>query len=350
MNHSKQFLTFIFVVLLSCANAPLSTAADLVWNGNKTEVFRSATQNRRHILLLVGDSTNANCKEVMHNLSDQVMQRTLNSNYVLWYSYYDDAEKQAEVKAYTEAFDNTEGTAYPFLYIINPEKPDEVVASKWGKQSVEELRLLTSYSLTPKDGLKWYDDQEKAFSLAKEQNKYLFLLVGRSSCGNCKNVISNLNNESKPLKEIIEDNYVLWYSLRDDPAIREEVASYTAKYDQFAESLPFLYIIDPEKPNAIVDSVWGGQTTESLNELLSVYLVANENIESTKIKISHSGSVLRLSNEIENEHISIYTATGQLVYSTYKREREIAFSTFVFPRGILIIRSSKGWSSKIMNR
>lgn len=32
---------------------------------------------------------------------------------------------------------------------------------------------------------KWYEDRDEAFTAAKEQNKYVLLLYGRTGCANC---------------------------------------------------------------------------------------------------------------------------------------------------------------------
>jgi len=348
MNHLKNLTIFILIVFSLSSN--MLYAADLVWHENKEDVFKLAKKENKHIFLLVGNAEGTNCKKVIDHLNDESLRRIIDLNYVLWYSLRDDAEKQAEVKIYTEEYDTT-ATTLPFLYVINPEVPDKAVASKHGVQSVEELRQMISYSLTPRKGLKWYDNKEDVFKQAKDQNKYIFLLVGRSSCGNCKKVISQLNDENAPLKQIIEDNYILWYSLRDDPVIRTEVSLYTAEFDVVAQSLPFLYIINPEMPNKIVDSKWDYQNTQTLEDMLSTYLVDNEIIENqSENKVILFGDILQISNNTENEHINIYTTSGQLVSTIYKRDTEITINASDFPGGILIIHSSNEWSSKVIKR
>lgn len=347
MNHLKNLITVVFIAFSLSSNM---FAADLVWYENKEDVFSLAKKDSKHIFLLVGDSTGANCKKVMDHLKDESLRRVIDNNYVLWYSLRSDTEKQAEVKIYTEEYDNTV-TTFPFLYIINPEIPDKAVTSEHGALSVEELRQMISYSLTPSEGIKWYDNKEEVFRQAKEQNKYIFMLVGRSSCGNCKKVISQLNDENAPLKQIIEDNYILWYSFRDDPVIRSEVSSYTAEFDAVAQSLPFLYIINPEKANESASSMWGYQNTETLKDMLGIYLVANENMDNlSENKVILAGNVLQISNNTDNEQINIYTVNGQLVSTIHKKDTETMINAFDFPNGILIIHSSRGWSSKVIKR
>ena len=203
------------------------------------------------------------------------------------------------------------------------------------------------------DDLIWRENRDEIFKMAMEQNKYVFLLVGNDDCGNCKAVRGHLDDNTAPLKQIIKDNYILWYSRRDVAKDRAEVKIYTNRYDEQAQittmTLPFLYIIDPNTPEEYVVSSWGYKSVEALKTMLSVHLTPNEIVDVLKNKVVISGNVLHVSNDILDEHIRIYTVTGHCLSSVYKKEYGAVIDVSSLPKGIVIIRSSKGWSAKLFN-
>lgn len=203
----------------------------------------------------------------------------------------------------------------------------------------------------PAEELVWNEDKNTVFRLAQEQDKHIFLLVGRPTCKNCQNVIKLLNAPNGSLRSMIEENYILWYSFRDDASRKAEVKIYTAEFDTIAKLLPFLYVINPNKPEKIVTSAWGGQDAEALANILKSYSVSNEIIRNApETMVSVAGNSLHISNNIEYEDIRIYTLTGQNVALHHKKGCAISIDASDLPKGLLIIHSSKGWSTKISIR
>lgn len=194
---------------------------------------------------------------------------------------------------------------------------------------------------------KWNKNKASVFKTAEEQNKYIFLLVGRETCGNCQKVVEHLSEE--PLKSHNDQNYVLWYSMRDDPASKSEVKIYTEEYDKVADMLPFIYIIDPANPNEIVVSEWGYQDVTDLKKLLDVNPMSNTSLDDLNTEAYLLHSKLVISNHISEEQINVFTIAGQFVASYNKRDLSVEIDASEFPSGTLVINSNKGWNMKVMN-
>ncbi|MDR2915182.1 MAG: hypothetical protein LBV74_10185 [Tannerella sp.] len=346
MNYSKSFATIIITALSLCSNTLFCIADDVVWYQDKEEVFRLAKEQDKYIFLLSGRPTCGNCNRTFGyiNNDDEPLKQIANDDYILWYSFYDNPARKAETMIYIAEPLKT-ATALPILCIINPDDPDKNVAATSGYKTVDALKNLMTIDLIFNKGLTWYEDKEEAFRLAKEEKKYVFKLIGRGTSNNCQKMIQQLQNE--PLKNILEKNYILWYS---SDVSEIELETYSGDSEDITKVPPYIFVVDPSEPEISLASTWGYQDIETLEEMIKPYTVSNENINLQESKVCFSGNTLHISNNIDNEQINIYTITGQHVSSIHKKEQDVTIDTFYFPKGVLVIHSSKGWSAKIIKQ
>lgn len=343
MNRLRKLTIFAATSLLLCLNSFFCTAEDLIWLEDKNEVFRLAKEQDKQIFLLVGRPTCGNCQRTFGYFNDPEgpLRQIIEDGYILWYSLRDNAARKAEVKVYTEEFDGI-AKSLPFLYVINPEDSLHSVASQWGGKTVEVLEDMINIDLMANNTLNWYSDEEEneMINLAKEEEKYIFKFVGRGTSNNSQKVMTQLNEE--PLKQLLEENFILWNSQQAEMVLNTDDAPKTS---------PYISILNPQEPEKSVESTEGFISVETLELLLKAYPVANHPlVEFPEPQVVLSENTLHITNHIENELLSIYTITGKKIYSVHKNECEITIDTSGFPKGILIIHSSKGWSSKIINR
>ena len=260
MNFLRQLTVSISAIFLLCFNTVICSADDLVWLQNKEEVFKLAKEQDKYIYLFVGKTGCSICQNTLKNLnSNQTLRPILDDNYIIWYSLRTNPAHVAEVKVYTEEFDKV-AQYMPFLYVIDPEDPDKSLTSKWGSQSISSLENMLSFDLIPKDGLKWYEDKEEVMELAKEQNKLIFMLVGRGTSNNSKKVMAHLNEE--PVRQILEENFILWYSQYEDPDIEIPTETYAGTFEEASQTPPYLYIIDPTEPDKSISYATGYQDAD----------------------------------------------------------------------------------------
>jgi len=216
------------------------------------------------------------------------------------------------------------------------------------------LFINSNYCLA--EDLLWSEDKAEVFEMAKEQEKLIFLFVGRETCNNCKGTKALLNEE--PLRAIVEGDYIAWYSNHDDVDRKPEVRIYTENILSYAQAnpgivtLPLLYIINPNEPEKYIVSEWGYSKTnapEILMGLLVEHTTSNDIVHASEQKVFMSGNTLNIYNNIPDEHIYVYSIEGKLISSFHKKDNSATFDASRFPKGILIINSSKRWSRKIVN-
>ena len=263
-----------------------------------------------------------------------------------------------------ECNDPNLGINIPILCVINPEDPEEdytVFWKKGSKTTQQLLSLITTPNLfsgssnlnvdnsnnilfftkTPSwlsdQKLQWHENINEVLQLAKEQKKYVFKLVGKSTSPNSKKLLKQLYES--PFEQLLTDNYILWYS-----SDISESGSQTE-----AVTLPYISIIDPEKPDELLEENWGVPEAEILEEILKSYTVSNENILPNPTKAAIWDNTLLISNQTSNEQITVYSLTGQSIASVRKNDTSVSIDASKFPKGILIIRSSAGWTSKVLN-
>lgn len=198
----------------------------------------------------------------------------------------------------------------------------------------------------------------KAFEKAKAERKYVFLFAGNDGCGNCKEVAQLISKgeTSLLLKESYVSWYIDWHSVKNNPDPNTEGKNYVDEARaQGIKYLPALFIIKPEtetEPETIIKFEWGKHPEEKMIAFFDIENrpVSNETITFDSNKTYISENTLFISNNLLNETITVYTTSGQVVASFKKQNTDEMVNTTNFPKGILIIKSSSGWSSKLLNR
>ena len=215
--------------------------------------------------------------------------------------------------------------------------------------------LFASNNFCAAEDLIWHEDKDEVFKIAKEQGKLIFLLVGRETCGNCQGTRRLLNEE--PLRPIVDDNYIMWFSDRDNNDRKAEVKIYTDKFDIQSKIqsmlLPFLYIIDPNEPEKYLVAEWGYdkvKAPEILMTLIVEHTTSNDFVFEPEQKVFLSYGTLNIYNNMQDEYIFVHSIEGKFITSFHKKDNRLTIDASRFPKGILVVSSSKRWSSKIINR
>ena len=324
----------------------------------KEEIFRLAKEQDKYIFLLYGSSSCGNCYSVVTSLSKDPLLKIVENEYIMWFTLNGNMENLKEIQVYMDELLANVNQSYlvlPLFFIIDPNDPTKAVTYNYGVKSASYLSNYMTFELPLKQGLRWYEDTNVIFDFAKTQKKLIFKFVGTGTSNNTKEVLKLL--ESQPLSQILSDNYILWYKRYKDPAVTtssdfftqdEPDTEDTETPEEIIKTAPYIYIIDPEKPNENIVSLWGLQDVETLKDWLEDPFVSNENIDLSDNKVSLNNNILYISNNIDNETISIYSITGQQIDVIQKKEQSISVSASFFPNGFLIIHSSKGWSAKVV--
>ena len=318
------------------------------WNNDKDNVFKLANEQDKYIFLFVGLQNCSSCERISSIFAnpENRLSAFIDDTYIPWVyklintniaSIPDDT-----IKKFINEILNIGATTLPFLFIINPEFPDCYV--KWlagndipvGPSSITILQELITVDLLTDSDQTWHKDKDKdkVFSLAKEQNKNIFKLIGKGTSPNSQKVMQQLTGE--PLKELLDKNYILWYS-----ADVSEVPAYNTPI------LPYITIIDTDNPDNPLDETFGYQEVTVLEEIIKSHIVSNEIIASDHIVIV-SGNVLHIANRTVNEQIQVFTLTGQQIATIRKNDYTVQIDASNFPKGVLIVHSSKGWTQKII--
>ena len=342
MNNIRSLTVSIISSMLLISSAFVCSAANMTdWEKDQAKVFSLAKEQDKFILLFVGRPSCPISQNTYANFTGP-LKKMLDDNYVIWYSYHDDEDSQAEVSVYTEEVLNV-ARYLPLLVIINPEEPGKVVKSLWGMKTVEQLQDFLTVNLFSGISLKWRTDRDEVFKLAKSQHRFIFKFEGKSTSGDCHKVMKQLN--TNPLKKQLEDNYILWYS-EFDPGEHAVIKPFSGN-DHAPVKAPYISIIYFEEPDNLIDCVWGYQDVEALQVILKSFTVSN-GIIASKPKVTVRGNTLHISNQIHNEHIQVFTLTGQRIASIRKNTDIITVDTSNFPKGVLIVSGSSGWTDKIM--
>ena len=161
-----------------------------------------------------------------------------------------------------------------------------------------------AFSVIAQVDLAWNRNKEAVFKLAKEQDRFILLLSGRSSCSTTQKIsdlfTSNYyrtmigsNLMEGPLKSIIDSNYSTWFCDNNNIDKRAEILDYLEEILKEAKSLPLVFIINPDEPHIIVKSFWGDQTIEQLKVFLTIDLFTGNKLKWFR----DEKTVLRLAQE-----------------------------------------------------
>jgi len=359
MNLQKIISLSAISSLLLLTNTFYCFADDLKWlEKAKEDIFAMAKEQDKFVLLFVGNHDCSLCNISLQYFNDPsgTLRPIIDENYVTWFfSYYIpgiipgslNKVDLTPIEPYVADYEANKNagvrTNFPILAIINPNEPDDEFTFFWGTgaRTIEELYGFISAppDIMAGQELTWYEDKDEVFRLAKEQGKNIFKLVGRPTSPNSRSVMKHLTVE--PLKELLDDNYILWYS-----SDVSDVHIYTLEESPNLHTLPYISIIDPDIPNDIIDVVWGDTAVETLEEFIKSNTVSNEIITSDNI-VTVINNVLYISNQTNNEQIQVFTLTGQPIVSIRKNDYAIKIDASNFPKGVLIVHSSRGWSRKI---
>lgn len=197
------------------------------------------------------------------------------------------------------------------------------------------------------DDVKWYEDRDEALTLAKEQNRYVLLLYGRTTCGNCIAAKKFINEA--PINTIVQENFILWFCDADIPAKKAQGLVYRNYYDG-GITFPLLCVINPQEPVPALSYSVNYKNAKEIEAILNNNMpTTNQVINSGSNIVYLSDKMLTISNDYFDETVYVYTITGQLIDSFDKKDFNIIRNANAYPKGLLLISSSKGWSIKVHN-
>ena len=375
MSHFKTISILTLSALFLFTGAFFSHAQDYSewvmenWNKDKEEVFKTAKEQDKFILLFVGRPTCGACQDMSEMLCnpDNPFKQILDDNYITWYKFvpqtdmenwFEDEDSKAEVFEYIEEFYEERlaglNRQLPWLYIINPDREGESVASSYRptpeyRPDEETMRQFLAVDLLESNNLDWYVAEYKVFELAREQKKYIFKFRGNGASPNSQRMITLLQNE--PLKQLLEENYILWYEDESDCGCDIILSAPVEPKDTEDDInlLPYISIIDPRLPDHLLEELWGVQDVEILEGILKKYTVSIETI-STANKVFVAGNQLLISNQTIDEQINIYSVAGQVVMTVRKNDFNASIDLSNLPKGVFVIHSSAGWIEKVVKQ
>ena len=350
MNYLKSLTSATIAFILSFSSVFFCTADDIIWNeGSKATIYNLAKEQDRFVLMFGGSPGCLYCRNSLINFNTEGDHKIIiEEDYFTWYNDLDKWQNREDIRAWMNEFDAANiaadnGFNRPILAVINPDDPDNDYKLYWnsGNRTVSELlNLINSPNLLSGQTLVWNESRDEVFELAKEQGKKILKLVGKATSPNSKKVMKQLTEE--PLKQMLEDNFILWLcsDITELPL--------TTYAPTPPNTLPYISIINPDEPDDNLNETYGYQDVVALEEMLLPYAVSNEIVASDN-KVFFSGNILQIANRFNNEQIQIYTLTGQRIASIRKNDYSVKINASHFPKGALIVYSSSGWSTKIIN-
>ena len=196
-------------------------------------------------------------------------------------------------------------------------------------------------------GMTWYLKKSVALDSARSQDKQVFLVWGRRTCAYTTGVRDRLTKS--PLKPIVSDNYILWFSdcdiyLRNSTEVKDYLSVLPASV-----TLPATCIIDMYDVTVAHGLRTGPQRADDLQEMLNQYVSNDYITEKTDIlKAYVAGNNLIVKNKSVYEDIRVFTVTGSLTDMFHKKEDVITRDLSMYPKGVLIVSGSSGWTQKIV--
>lgn len=359
MKNLKNLTLLAISSLIVFTSAPICSAADIEWNEVDRETILSMAKEQDRFILLFAGNYKDRCRyclaayDKLNNPSGP-LRSIVDDNYVPWFQslfvYGSTAPNpnMSDFEMFISGYlairtDPNVSKQFPIICVINPDDPYEDHTEFWGpageRTTAELLNAITLPGIFAGQQLKWHEDKEEAFALAKAQEKFIFKMVGKDSSPNSKKVVKQLSEE--PLKQMMEDNFILWYSY--DVSEIPEVVTYAETTLPF----PYISIIDPEEPDENLISSFGYQDVETLEEMVKPYTVSNEIVASVN-NVVVMGHVLQISNQTLNEQIQIFNLNGQRIANVFKKDYSVQIDASFFPKGVLVVCSSSGWSTKII--
>ena len=197
-------------------------------------------------------------------------------------------------------------------------------------------------------GQLWYLTRSDALDAARAQGKQVFMVWGCSFCFNTNNVRQILVKE--PLLSIVNEHFILWYSDCESFDRLSPVMSNYLSHLPNVVTLPVICIIDTTDIKVAHDLRTGPQTVDALETMLrdfvSISMLSNNT--GIRVRITANNNTLLIENEIEREQIALYSLMGILVDCFMKTDYTSRRELTACPKGPLIVKSSSGWSRKIV--
>ena len=213
-------------------------------------------------------------------------------------------------------------------------------------------------------GMNWYLKKTVAIEAARKQGKQIFLLWGLESCPDCKWVKQKLSEP--PFKAIIDENYVLWFSSNDIYTFdSEEVGVYLAPLknverkfypvncviDSFDFTVASGFMFGPDFSLGKVSyeyetNLYHQELTALLNSHVSNDVISIVNDSDATIYVVNNNLVIK--SKSADETVNVFTLTGSLVDRFHKTGYEITHNSSKYPKGILIVTGSSGWTQKVI--
>ena len=331
------------------------------WNKDKDEAFKMAKEQDKFVLLFVGRPTCPKCQETSELFCnpEKTVKTIIDENFSTLYKCYDEEDDRADVYEYIQAYHEEREAGFvvqiPWLFIINPDREGEIVTSMYRpyplwSPDVESMSKFLTVDLLEGRESNWYADEIKAFEQAIAEKKYVFRFYGKGTSPNSQKMMELLQEE--PIKQLLEENCILWYVDEEEDCgcfINPSSGEVILENEEETNTLPVISIFYPGDPYHALEELSGIQEKETIVEILSKYTVSNELITSG-YKVMVSGNVLEISNLLQNEQIQVFTLTGQQVATIHKNDYTVRIDASSFPKGVLIVYSSTGWSAKIVIR
>lgn len=350
--------TLLLLVSLFTMSLVQSANAETKWVTSKKEAIERAKKQGKFILLMEGNLKCSYCNSAKKLLAAEPLNSLLNDSYILWFAEV----SKMEGRPYRDFLPKSDYTAFPYLYIIDPNDPDKPISQEdpdnpyksfKGKVTKEFLAgfLANGPTANKPDGTEdWILTKDYAFEQAQESGKQLFLFCWSPTCGICEDTRDSLFIE--PFSGIIEKDYIIWYSNYRESHLKAEAQSYIDEIKNEAKLLPMLFIIDPENPEKSLRSGWGRKNKEELEVFLTGDdgSVSNEAINTASTQVYISNNTLTISNDISSETIRVFDISGQQIDTFIKKEIQLNQPVSNYPKGVLIIHSSAGWTTKVVNK
>ena len=212
-------------------------------------------------------------------------------------------------------------------------------------------------------GMNWYLKKSVALDAARSQGKQIFLLWGRESCPDCQWVKERLSEA--PFNSIVNENYVLWFSDSNTYGFdSEEVGDYlTALKGLERHFIPVLCVIDSfdltvpsgfkygpdfalkNEANKNKTAQYYDEMLAMLNEHVSNDIIYSDNVSDAIIYVADNN--LTIKSKSADEIVSVFALAGSIVDRFHKTEYDITRDLSKYPKGILVVTGSSGWSKKI---
>jgi hypothetical protein len=140
---------------------------------------------------------------------------------------------------------------------------------------------------------------------------------------------------------MLEDNYILWFTTE----VKETTASTYAEDSPVLH--PYISIIYPDLWDTKLESSFGYQDAKALETIIKKYTVSNETIIADN-QVTVSGNIIQITNRNSKEQIKIFSLSGQQVASIRKNGYTAQIDASSYPKGVLVVAGSSGWSKKII--